>query len=167
MTEEAPAPSVFQMGEHLDADQTLKLVREARLGCLDLQLKHGLMTNKDDFAMFNANLSALSGDAHREKQLKAEEKSSEVMIALAKAASESLANKMGIGLFTAQAPVDINERTAGLSVIEGIATPAEGELFVGTDVRTFDDFSSTVGADLDRRRRGDDPVVAVIPADSP
>ena len=89
------------------------------------------------------------------------------MIALAKAASESLANKMGIGLFTAQAPVDINERTAGLSAIEGIATPAEGELFVGTDVRTFDDFSSTVGADLDRRRRGDDPVVAVIPADSP
>ncbi len=157
MTDEAPKPAVFQMGEHLDADQTLKVVREARLVLMDLQLQHGLMTCKDDFAMFHANLQALSGDAQREKQFIQEEKSADVLMALAKAASEELAAKMGIGLFTSQQPVDVTERTAGLAAIEGTATAVDGELFVGTDVRTYDEFSATVGADLDRRRRGEEP----------
>ena len=78
-------------------------------------------------------------------------------MALAKAASEELAAKMGIGLFTSQQPVDVTERTAGLVAIEGTATAVDGELFVGTDVRTYDEFSATVGADLDRRRRGEEP----------
>lgn len=155
MTDEAPKPAVFQMGEHLDADQTLKIVREARLGLMDLQMTHGLMTTKDDFAMFHANLQALSGDAQREKQFIQEEKSSEVMMQLAKQASEDLANRMGLSLFTQQQPVDITERTSGLAAIEGTATVVDGELFVGTDVRTYDEFSATVGADLDRRRRGE------------
>lgn len=167
MTDEAPKPVVFQMGEHLDADQTLKVVREARLGLMDLQLQHGLMTSKDDFAMFHANLQALSGDAQREKQFIQEEKSADVLIAMAKAASEDLANKMGIGMFTAQKPIDVTERTSTLVTIEGTATAADGELFVGTDVRTYDEFSATVGAALDRKRRGEEPTPVVENSDSP
>ena len=168
MSEETPA-AVFQMAEYRDADETLRIVRQSRLGLMDLQMQHGLMTDKDDFAMFHANLTALSSDANREKQLKQEEKSSEMIQALAIQASEDLARKMGIALFTSQAPVDVTERTAGLSEIVGIAAPADGELYVGSDVRTFDEFSSTVGAELERRRRGEpEPTPPTeTPSDSP
>lgn len=168
MSEEVFMPPVFQMGEHLDDDETLKLVRQTRLGLLDVHLKHGLMTDKEDFTMMNANLTALSGDAHRGKQLKAEEKSSEAMVAMAKLAAEELAKKMGVGLFTQQQAIDVTPHTAGLAEIHGMATAADGELFVGTDVRTYDEFNATVGAELDRKRRGEpETVINAESTDSP
>ena len=137
----------------IDDDAAIRKVRQVRLTVLDNHLKDGIPTDSDGFEQMHKNLQEIDKGAFKSKQLKQEEKSSEAQAKLAMEISNALAKKMGSR--------DIFESKDDAVVVEipnpthllGITQPLPGELKVGDDTSSYEEFSSTVGKALDEARK--------------
>lgn len=141
----------------VDDDSVLKRVRETRLAIMDDQLAYGVPVDKDSFEMMHKNLQELDKVALKGKQLKQEEKSSEAMAKLAMEISNNLAKQMGNKIFQHKDPIMVEETVIpNPSHLLGLATPAPGELIVGDDTTSYEQFNESVGKALDAARRASD-----------
>lgn len=141
----------------VDDDSVLKKIRETRLAIMEEQLAGGVPVDKDSFELMHKNLQELDKAALKGKQLKQEEKSSEAMAKLAMEISNNLARQMGNKIFQQKDPVAIEEaEIPNPTHLLGTATPAPGELIVGDDTTSYEQFNETVGKALDAARRASD-----------
>lgn len=141
----------------MDDDEVLKKVRKTRLAIMEDQLANGVPVDKDSFELMHKNLQELDKAALKGKQLKQEEKSSEAMAKLAMEISNNLARQMGNKIFQQKDPVLVEAaEVPNPTHLLGTAQPAPGELFVGDDTTSYEQFNETVGKALDAARRASD-----------
>lgn len=155
MSEDIGQRKPFTPGEALSDDETLKKVREIRMGILTEHLANGIPTDSDGFEQLHKNLVELDKGAFKSKQIKQDEQSSAKMAALAQEIANTLARNMGSQNIFEQKnqPIDVNVPTREPTHLLGISEPVPGELSIGDDTRTYDEFSNTVGKELDEKRR--------------
>ncbi|BDH16676.1 MAG: hypothetical protein [Bacteriophage sp.] len=145
----------YLAADEVTEDNTLKLVRNVRLAILDSQLKDKIPNSTDEFQMLHQNLAELSKDAIKQKQLKADEESAKNTAELARATAEALFANMGGLNYFKQArgepaqPIQLEALEKELPE----ANPVPGELHIGDDTRSFEEFNETVGKELDEKRR--------------
>lgn len=139
----------------IDDDQVVRTVRQTRLAIMDDQLAHGVPVDKDSFEMMHKNLQELDKSAFKSKQLKQEEKSSEAQAKLAMEISNVLAKQLGSRDIFEAKEIDVVEaaQIPNPTHLLGITQPVPGELKVGDDTSSYEEFSNTVGKALDEARK--------------
>ena len=136
----------------IEDDEVVRVVRQTRLAIMDSQLAHGVPVDKDSFEMLHKNFQELDKGAFKSKQLKQEEKSSEAQAKLAMEISNVLAKQMGsrdIFVVEEGESAEIPNPTHLL----GATQPLPGELKVGDDTSSYEEFSTTIGKALDEARK--------------
>jgi major membrane immunogen (membrane-anchored lipoprotein) len=105
--------------------------------------------------MMHKNLQELDKSAFKSKQLKQEEKSSEAQAKLAMKISNVLAKQLGSRDIFEAKEVDVVEaaQIPNPTHLLGITQPVPGELKVGDDTSSYEEFSNIVGKALDEARK--------------
>lgn len=139
--------------EPLSDDETINLVRNTREKILQKQLQNGIPTASDEFEALHKNLVELDKSAYTNKRLKVDSDNSKNLAELAKATAEALFAKTrgGKELFTAPEP--IGQIPNPIAEIAGTAKEVPGELTVGDDTRTYDQFMDGSGKIIQERIR--------------
>lgn len=136
----------------IDDDAALRKVRQIRLTVMENHLKDGIPTDSDGFEQMHKNLQELDKGAFKSKQLKQEEKSSEAQAKLAMEISNVLAKQLGSRDIFVGKETDVVDIPSPTHLL-GQTTPLPGELKVGDDTSSYEEFSSTVGKALDEARK--------------
>ena len=139
----------------IDDDEVLRTIRSTRLAIMDNHLSHGVPVDKDSFEMMHKNLQELDKGAFKSKQLKQEEKSSEAQAKLAMEISNVLAKHLGSRDIFEAKETEVVETTQipNPTHLLGVTQPLPGELKVGDDTSSYEEFSNTVGKALDEARK--------------
>lgn len=136
-------------GDTLNDDDVLKLVRNSRLQLMDQLFANGIPTDKDAFEMINKNLSELDKTALKSKGLAIDQSNAEANAKLAQAAADHYFKQVGSGkdpfMRDVTGDVTIPNPT---QYIEGTGVPVPGELKVGDDTTSYDQFMQTAGNDI-------------------
>lgn len=136
----------------IEDDEVVRTVRQTRLAIMDSQLSHGVPVDKDSFEMLHKNLQELDKGAFKSKQLKQEEKSSEAQAKLAMEISNVLAKQLGSRDIFVAAEGDVVDVPNPTHLL-GMTQPLPGELKVGDDTSSYEEFSTTIGKALDEARK--------------
>lgn len=139
--------------EPLTDDDAIKLVRNTRETILKKQLELGIPTEADAFEAMHKNLVELDKSAFKNKQINLDADNSKNLAEIAAATAEALFQQMrGRDLFATDKPI---ERSIPNPVdeISGAARIAPGELSVGDDTRTYDEFMGDSGKSIQERIR--------------
>ena len=139
----------------IEDDEVVRVVRQTRLAIMDSQLAYGVPVDKDSFEMLHKNLQELDKGAFKSKQLKQEEKSSEAQAKLAMEISNVLAKQLGSRDIFEAKETEVVETTQipNPTHLLGVTQPLPGELKVGDDTSSYEEFSNTVGKALDEARK--------------
>jgi hypothetical protein len=141
-------------GDTLNDDDTLRLVRNARLTITDKLLEGGIPTDKDSFEMLSKNLAELDKSALKSKGLAIDESNAEANAKLAAAAAETFFKKVGSGKdpFLAEEGQVVTVIDP-VAEIQGTGIPVPGELKVGDDTKSYDEFMKEAGEGIAERVR--------------
>ena len=145
----------LMLADWIEDDEVVRTVRQTRLAILDNQLAYGVFVDKDSFEMMHKNLQELDKGAFKSKQLKQEEKSSEAQAKLAMEISNVLAKQLGSRDIFEAKETEVVETTQipNPTHLLGVTQPLPGELKVGDDTSSYEEFSNTVGKALDEARK--------------
>lgn len=140
-------------GDGLNDDETLKLVRNTRLMMMDKLFEGGIPTDKDAFEMIHKNLAELDKTALKSKGLAIDQSNAEANARLAQAAADQYFKTIGSGndpFLTGDGPGAVLDN---LIEVEGTGVPVPGELKVGDDTASYDEFMRNAGDDIAARVR--------------
>ena len=145
----------LMLADWIEDDEVVRTVRQTRLAIMDNQLAHGVPVDKDSFEMMHKNLQELDKGAFKSKQLKQEEKSSEAQAKLAMEISNVLAKQLGSRDIFEAKETEVVETSPipNPTHLLGVTQPLPGELKVGDDTSSYEEFSNTVGKALDEARK--------------
>lgn len=142
-------------GDSLNDDDVLKLVRNSRLQMLDKLFESGIPTDPDAFELIHKNLVELDKTALKSKGLAIDQSNAEANAKLAQAAADQYFKQVGSG----KDPFMRDVTGGSVSVpdptqyIEGTGIPVPGELKVGDDTTSYDNFMRDAGNDIAERVR--------------
>lgn len=141
-------------GDGMNDDDVLKLVRNTRLAMMDKMFEAGIPTDPDAFEMIHKNLAELDKSALKSKGLAIDQSNAEANAKLAQQAAEAYFKNIGSGNDPfANTTIDHAPMPLNLSEIEGTGIPVRGELKVGDDTASYDEFMRESGDDIANRVR--------------
>ncbi len=134
-------------------DDTLKIVRNTRMALMDKLMESGLPTDSDGFELLHKNLVELDKTALKSKSLQIDQSNAEANAKMAAAAANEYFKSVGSGNDPFVTDEDETDIPDPMSRIAGTGVPVPGELKVGDDTQSYDEFMKNSGDHIAERVR--------------